>query len=33
MRINHDEHVAGEVTAISAKLDQKEAKLRELSEK
>ena len=31
--MSHDEHVTGEVTAISAKLEQKEAKLRELSEK
>lgn len=32
-RASHDEHVAGEVTAVAAKLEQKEAELRKVSEK
>ena len=31
--VSHDEHVAGEVTAVAAKLEQKEAELRKVSEK
>ena len=30
---SHDEHVAGEVTAVAAKLEQKEAELCKVSEK
>ena len=31
--MSHDEHVAGEVTAVAAKLEQKETELHEVSEK
>ena len=31
--VNYDEYVAGQVTAVAAKLEQKEAELRKVSEK